>query len=320
MSPEAFEFYLAPANAPAPAWAKTDIWALGVLAVEVASGMTPTVMARSSAEVDALIAAVPRPPFSDAFSGLIARTLRIDAAQRPTAVDLLQEPICVPHAMLLTGHAPGASVPSLQESLERLQRFGDAAAWAAPLRVAGRLPWVEEAGPGESHRVRLCDCGALTAATPADTPSRRAAREIMRLVEGVAGNGDFGARFDAAKVVLVSCRVRTCSFAAKVLGLNNMYRDRALFSLDGSMSNGPPGLVAARRKALAHFKETYPSLCAPSDNLENVRVWLAFAAVPTEEIARKVHGSIAYYAVLCLCSALLPSDMLCYAVQCYARC
>ena len=99
------------------------------------------------------------------------------------------------------------------------------------------------------------------------------------------------------KTVLVRCTARAAQLHTKVLGLNNKLRDRALFSFErtdehgvSQMNRGGAARERARREVLERFYGRYPSLCGR--DLENVRVWVAFAAVPNEEVAREMPGVI----------------------------
>ena len=258
-----------------------DVWAVGVVATQLASNQASTEIVRTAEQVAALLARIPA-DYGRPFREAVARMLNLDASERPTAAQLRTTPPF--------GVEPPPQVPPLpaapNDSIQGLARFVERAVWMAPLRVVG-MPWVQlPTEGGAAHVVRLCEVEAYSA-RPAGTPQESAAELLADLVAGVPGNGAFPSAYRVAKTVLCHCRARENQFAAKVLELNTQLANTALFSLEAPMARGTEAQRAARRAVLDRFMGTYPSLV---EGAPHARVWLAFHAAPNEAVARSVCG------------------------------
>jgi len=110
MSAEAF------AERPHPAM---DIWSVGIVAVELASNHRPDNTTQSQAQVEALLARIPT-TYSAAFTTAAARMLRLATAERPSAAELLREPLFL--RATLAQHERSAA--HVSPSLHSLQRPG----------------------------------------------------------------------------------------------------------------------------------------------------------------------------------------------------
>merc|ERR1711969_298369 len=103
--------------------------------------------AEGERQVRTLLARIPA-AFSADFKTATASMLRLDPAARPSASDLLKQPLFLPHASILAHELdrsdaaqPGSPLPT--GSMIGLQSFVDRAAWMAPLRVSG-LQWEQQ--------------------------------------------------------------------------------------------------------------------------------------------------------------------------------
>ena len=249
-----------------------DIWALGIVATQLASNQPPVEIVRTAEQVDALLARIPA-AYSRPFHEAIARTLRLVARERPTTAQLRATP-------------PFAPPPTAANSVQGLAHFVERALWMAPLRVDGLL-WTQMLTEGgAAHVVRLCEV-ETDAPPPAGAPQEASAALLADLVAGVPGNDAFSSAYRVAKTTLCHCRARENQFAAKVLELNMQLADTALFSLEAHMARGTAEQRSARRAVLDRFMRTYPSL---AEGAPNVRVWLAFHAAPSEAVAKSVCG------------------------------
>jgi serine/threonine protein kinase len=239
-----------------------DIWALGVMAVEMASATAPTDQLRTAAQVAAFVRTVPT-TFSRNFSDTVRSCLELDSGKRPSA-------------SALNDSAVAFIVPKNLGSVDALQAAVDIAAWARPSRVSG-LEWAVES-IGDGHSVKLVDCSEQASPT-----QQRAVKELLELVS--AAGSETLSFHKLQRVVLVWSRARAGQLIAKMMDLNFKYANKTLFSLEQRMRIGSAIDLDARRRTLDWFHDTYRSLMP---DYQNVRTLLAFHATPSEEIARQV--------------------------------
>ena len=235
MSPEAIDGFRTLA---------ADIWALGIVATQLASNQAPAEIVRTAEQVDALLARIPA-AYSRPFHEAIARTLRLVARERPTAAQLRATPPFAPPP------------PTAANSVQGLAHFVERALWMAPLRVDGLLWTQMPTEGGAAHVVRLCEV-ETDAPPPAGAPQEAAAALLADLVAAVPGNDAFPSAYRVAKTTLCHCRARENQFAAKVLELNMQLADTALFSLEAHMARGTAEQRSARRAVLDHFMAHVP--------------------------------------------------------------
>jgi hypothetical protein len=258
-----------------------DVWAVGVVATQLASNQAPTEIVRTAEQVAALLARIPA-DYGRPFCEAVARMLRLDASERPTAAQLRTTP---PFGVEPPPQVPPPAAPN--DSIQGLARFVERALWMAPLRVDG-VPWTRmPTEGGAAHVVRLCEVGAGAPPPAGGAPQEAAAALLADLLAGVPGNSAFSSAYRVAKTVLCHCRARENQFAAKVLELNMQLANTQLFSLEAHMARGTAAQRSARRAVLDRFLRTYPSL---AEGAPNARVWLAFHAAPSEAVAESVCG------------------------------
>ena len=264
-------FYMAPeVMAGGTVDPKADIWALGRTAVQLASGQAPLGITTTGAHVDALVASTPA-QFTDEVRNFVRQAMQIDPTQRPTAAELLQASLQL-HSVVLDVGSLG--------SVADMKAFVRNSAWMVPSKM-NDLQWQDEGGAGVGHTVRTCD--VTNPATAAETSARES---FLTLVCGVEGNTDFAVRYDMHKVVLSQCRARAMMHAGKAMELQQRYTNQAaLCSLDDLMQRGTIEERDARARTKRWFLDNYPSL---DSNLPNVRVWIAFHAPPSEDVARQI--------------------------------
>ena len=118
--------YMSPAAFSEQPSAPDDIWSLGVVTVELASGSSPQDLVNSQPKVDSLLATIPS-SFSQAYRTTASQMLQMDPSRRPTAAALLRSPLLLPMAK----PAPEAN------SVVGLANQVDSASWMAPLREPG---------------------------------------------------------------------------------------------------------------------------------------------------------------------------------------
>ena len=254
---------------PAPSM---DIWSFGIVAVELASGHRPNNTTQTQAQVDALVALIP-PTFTDAFREMVRSALHLDPAARPSAAELVREPVLL--AAALAQHE--RSAVHVSPSLLGLQQMVDGAAWLAPHRIAG-LPWEEVAGSA----VKLCSCGA----GGGDDPASRAAAGLIALVRAAPGNGGFSERYVVRASVLAFSRARAGMHVGKALDLSAKVAS-GLLSLEREVATAAPQVVEARRAVLRRLTQGYLSL-TDALALGGVRILIAFHVTPSEEVARSI--------------------------------
>ena len=105
-----------------------DVWALGVVATQLASNQAPAEIVRTAEQVDALLARIPG-DYGRPFREAVARTLRLDARERPTAAQLRATP---PFGM----EPPPPVQGPVADSMQGLARFVERALWMAKLSDA----------------------------------------------------------------------------------------------------------------------------------------------------------------------------------------
>jgi hypothetical protein len=113
--------------------------------------------------------------------------------------------------------------------------------------------------------------------------------KLLELVTAVGGNEQFRADYHVSKTVLCHCRARENQFAGQCQMQHEQLADAVLFSLAERMARGSPKQREARRAVLEHFTATYPSIARHL--VPNTTVWIAFASVPSEKVARAVMQS-----------------------------
>ncbi len=244
-----------------------DIWALGVMAVEVASAVAPTDVLRTAAQVLEFVRTVPK-AFSQQFCRTVSACLELHPANRTTAAQLRDG-----------GAGPSFRIPTspmISGSVVALQAAVESAVWARPSRIPG-LEWTGTT-VFDGHSVKLVDCSEQV------SPAQQ--RAVQELLELVSHAGSDALSYHALpRVVLVWSRAREGQLLAKMMDLNFKYANKALFSLEPRMTLGSAIEVDTRRSILQWFQDTYRSLMP---EYPNVRTLLAFNAAPSEEIAKQV--------------------------------
>ena len=243
-----------------------DIWALGVMAGEMASAVAPTDLLRTKAQVADFVRALP-PAFSQTFRDTVRACLELDPAMRPTA------------AQLGGGAGPAFKVPTspmISGSVVALQAAVESAFWSRLLRTPG-LEWTVTS-VADGHAVKIVDCSERVSLA-----QQRAVKELLELV--AAAGSDALSHRALPQVALIWSRAREGQLLAKIMDLNFKYANKALFSLEQPMRRGSAMQVDARRQTLEWFHTTYRSLMP---EYQNVRTLLAFHATPSEEIAKQV--------------------------------
>jgi serine/threonine protein kinase len=246
-----------------------DIWALGVMAAEMASAVSPTDLLRTAAQVADFVRTMPT-TFSQNFSDAVHSCLEMDPGKRPTAAQLKDSAVAF-------------IAPMISASFKDLHAAVDKAAWARPSQVPG-LEWAVKS-VGDGHSVKLADCSEK--ASPAQ---QRAVKELLELVS--AAGSETLSFLKLQRVVLVRSRPRAGQLIAKMMDLNTKYANKALFSLEQPMMRGNAIDVDARRRTLQWFHDTYRSLMP---EYPNVRTLLAFHATTSEEIAEQVCDALAMH-------------------------
>jgi serine/threonine protein kinase len=236
-----------------------DIWALGVMAAEMASAAAPTDLLRTAAQVAEYVRTIPT-TFSRNFSDAVHSCLEMDPGKRPTAAQLKDSAVAF-------------IVPMISASFKDLHAAVDKAAWARPSQVQG-LEWVV----GDGHSVKLANCSDQ--ASPAQ---QQAVQELLELVS--AAGSETLSFHKLQRVVLVWSRPRSGQLIAQMMDLNTKYANKAFFSLEQRMRLGSAIDVDARRRTLEWFHDSYRSLMP---DYPNVRTLLAFHATRSEEIAEQV--------------------------------
>jgi len=266
MAPEAFDATL-------DAHPALDVWSLGVLAVELASGQPPEDIVREdvAGHAQRKLASIPASFSRDFCAWIGGSMLAPEPACRSTAAELRRSPLLEPSVLQLEDEIEGLG----HSSTTRLRNFVKSAPWHAPQQALAESAWQLQDGPSDLFRTYLAECPPAT---------------LQKLIEGVPGNEAFGSEFDMAKCVLVRCQGRANQFVARALALNHRLRasEKVLFSLEPAIAEGGAETVEARRAVLERFFRTYPSVSPVAGGFENVRIWIAFAAAPSEEVARKV--------------------------------
>ena len=189
--------YMAPEAFGGARTAAVDIWAVGIMATELASRVAPNDVLNTPALVQARLAVVP-PSYSDDFHAAAAQMLTFEAAWRPQAAALLQAAPFLVHTALLAQRYHAAQLAS--PTVASLNEAVAGAPWLAPVMVDG-LQWVEQPGATQAHSVKLCECASAAA-------DERAKALLVALVSAVRGNEDFDANYDVRKTVLCQCRSR----------------------------------------------------------------------------------------------------------------
>ena len=241
-----------------------DIWALGVMAVEMASAAAPTDLLRKAAQVAEYVRTVPT-TFSQNFSNAVCSCLEMDPGKRPTAAQLKDSAVAF-------------IVPMISASFKDLHAAVDKAAWARPSQVQG-LEWAVKS-VGDGHSVKLADCSDQASPT-----QQQAVHELLELVS--AAGSETLSFHKLQRVVLVWSRARAGQLIAKMMDLNFKYANKTLFSLEQRIAPrlGSAIDVDARRRTLQWFHDTYRSLMP---DYQHVRTLLAFHATTSEEIAEQV--------------------------------
>ena len=269
MSPEAF-------NGERPS-STDDIWSLGIIAVTLASGCGPKEII-SPNKVESLLSTIP-PNFSAGYHAAARQMLQTTPQNRPSAEQLLKYPLLTPFASHSTLEVAVGSHKPPTQSIVDLDDMIERASWIAPSREPG-LTW-EMLAP----KVKVCP--NLVATVDATTPEQRAAQRLLDLIHNMPGNTDFAELNDVRQIVLCDSRYRTSLFLGQVIELNNRLDNRLLFDLSDLMVAGSSEEKEARQSVLQRYMETYPTLCV-YDPVDNVRVWIAFHAVPSEDVAKSI--------------------------------
>ena len=306
--------YMSPSAFTESPSATDDIWSLGVVAVELASGLAPQGIITPSS-LETLLATIP-PSYSASYHATVRQMLSLQPALRPTASQLLQSKL-LRGALLHPDPSQCASpLGHISPSVANLAKLVDQASWIAPLREPG-LNWKPlgddqvigcggtssgvGGGQQQSHLnlVKICTCDMTscdavggTAEDVVATPEYRAARRLLDLINSSPGNASF-AEYEVERAVLCDSRHRAHVLLGKAIDLHTRLHNAELFDLQEVMTAGSGDDKYSRLRVLQRYMETYPTLCTHHP-VDNVRVWLAFHAAPSEEVAKSIlRGSFA---------------------------
>lgn len=262
-----------PPDAFGAAGTPADLWALGRMAVELASGRLARGLAHTQAQLEALLGTVPA-GYSAAYKDLAKAALSLEPEARPTAHDVVEHQAVVPHAPVVHG------TTDVQASMADLDRHVRAAKWAAPLRVDG-LQWECLGASKGSVKVSNFAPSACSGA------ERKALELLVALIEASAGNERFSRSYAVREALLCRCRHRENAFVGRLWDLEQNYRNRAAFDLERDLEPAASSKGAWQRQVLQYY-ERYTSLCQPADGIESARVLLSFHAAPSREVAELV--------------------------------
>jgi len=290
-----------------------DIWAFGVMACELASGIAPPDMWHKpdSSFVEEQVGKIPR-EYQPAFETAVRAALDLREAHRPSATATLHAAPFLDFVVMdqYKRHRPpekagmainNADAQPHTSTMDTMRTLIDTMPLLEPMRENG-LVWIRERADDD---VRLCECnvggigtdaGASAAGDHGD-PSTRAAAKLLAMLDQASSHvsaTSIATQHTVDKVVLCKSNSRSMAFTLAAKKLSQRAADTSTFGLANEMRAGvgassdtaPDGNEEARKKVLERFL-TWPSLWCDK-RLEHSRVLLVYHTPPSEEIARKI--------------------------------
>ena len=288
-----------------------DIWAFGVMACELASGIAPPDLWHKpdSSFVEEQVGKIPR-EYQPAFATAVRAALDLREAHRPSATTTLHAAPFLDFVVMdqYKRHRPpekaslainNADAQPHTSTMDTMRTLLDTMPLLEPMREKG-LVWIKERADDD---VRLCECnvggigaGASAAGDDGD-PSTRAAAKLLAMLDQASSHvsaTSIATQHTIDKVVLCKSNSRSMAFTLAAKKLSQRAADTSTFGLAHEMRAGvgassdtaPDGNEEGRKKVLERFL-TWSSLWCDK-RLEHSRVLLVYHTPPSEEIARKI--------------------------------
>lgn len=258
--------YMSPDAAGGSCSKAVDVWALGRLAVVLATWRTPTAAIWTRPEVEAILGEMP-PPYSSQCQ-LFGSMLSLVPEARPTANHVKD---AIPSKGLPEQLVAQNQMKELATTWERqLLR----AQWLAPSRTDG-LQW--QSCPGSYVTECRFNPSACSAAQTA------AFTGLMSLIQRSFSCSNFSAKYHCTEVVLCKSAPREIGLLSRISDLESQYvTNPSLYDLRDRLSASQFG--GWRNAVLSHFNQ-YPNLL--TDHAKT-RLCIAYHATSSMDIAESI--------------------------------
>lgn len=252
-----------------------DVWAVGLMATEVARLKMQPRRLSIQEHVDKLLRDPELDRYSEAYrgpDGIIQRALCIAPEKRATASDLLR----------LNLLRPFIPQPLEGSGIDHVEEFMRTAPWMQPIsKLADNQ--LEDVGafPGS---VKLCKFDHANC-----NEACRAAQHSLDSLIHNDRNSTFFQRYVIRQSWFCRCPHRERTFVGKLLDLNENLQNQRAFSLERELGDALESDGIWRREVLKYF-DNYPSLLGRHDSglVDKVRVHIAFHATSSVESAEFV--------------------------------